>query len=236
MNRFSVVLTWSAFCVQAMSTAAIYQQPPVWSGNGANVGFSSTSHVGSTLSGYNAFDNFTLGSAAVVNQVSWYGIYLSQANTDGAPNTEHWNINFLTDNVGTPGTALSGTALTLAQVTQSAVGSGFFGANAVTVYQFSANINAFSASAGTQYWFNVLNSANNTSFPAFAWIAGSGGDNLSYQWTVTNGAITATASRPGDRAFSLSNSSATPEPSTMLMGASGLLGMVLLRLRRRRQG
>ena len=83
--------------------------------------------------------------------------------------------------------------------------------------------------AGTQYWFNSLNSATNFS-PTFTWIAGSGGNGLSYVWAETKGAITSTGSGTQDRAFTLSN---TPEPSTLLMAAPGLLGLAVLRLRKR---
>ena len=68
---------WLCFSyAQSAGAGIVYQQPTVWTGNGTSVGSSWTSHEDTTLTGFRTNDNFSLASAAVINQVSWWGIYI----------------------------------------------------------------------------------------------------------------------------------------------------------------
>jgi len=50
------------------SAFVFYQQPPVWAGNGTDVGNSWTSHTDASVSGFRTNDNFSLGTAAAIDQ------------------------------------------------------------------------------------------------------------------------------------------------------------------------
>ena len=204
-------------------------QPPVWSGNGSNVGISWTSQTGNG-SGFVTFDNFSYGSNTLVNQATWYGIFLNLDLTNGALNTSRWDV-MLFDSTGPGGTPsnMIGGQLN-ANVQHTTLGTGFFGANQVTVYQFVADIPDFNAVGGHTYWFAPVSVGVAGNFaPFFSWIQGTGGDGLSFQAQLTNFVTTNTFVRDGDRAFALQ---AVPEPSTLALLATGVGALVRRRRRR----
>jgi hypothetical protein len=217
-------------------------QPSVWSGNGTDVGSSWTSQVDSTPAGFRTFDNFSFQSSTTVGQVTWLGIYLNlDGLTNGAKNTTTWDVGFFADNSGSPGSTVSDTSLSAAQVSTQAIGNGMFDGNTVTVYQFTATFTSFTAVAGTTYWFSPLSEASSFS-PLFSWIQGTGGDNSSFQEqlggidTVTaaqaaiiHTSINPTFVRPGDRAFTVG--APVPEPSGFILIGLGLAGLAILRRR-----
>lgn len=214
--------------IQAASAGVLYEQPALWNGNGSGVGFGWTSQSDAGVNGFRTFDNFSLGAAATINQASWVGIYLNSADlTEGAPNTSDWVIRFYSDNAGAPLAVLSTTVLPTAQVTRQAVGTGLFGNNTVTIYEFTAFLNSFDADAGTTYWFSPLSRATNFS-PLFSWIEGTGGNGTSFQTAFAGGVVTNSFVREGDRAFSLSS---VPEPSTWYLVGAALAGIAFVRRR-----
>lgn len=195
--------------------ATVYTQPPLWT-QGNSIGNVQTSQVDSTTTGFEAFENFTLGANATIRSVSWYGVYLTGTLTNGAPNTTSWDLSFSADSSGAPGTQLSLTTLTAAQVTSNLVGTGNLGFNTINVYLFTANLSAFSATSGVQYWFSAL-SHGSTFLPRFAWMQGSGGDNVSYSLQLTSGTPVGSSTPAGDRAFTLYDTAQVPEPSSILL-------------------
>jgi hypothetical protein len=226
MSRLFVVAGLLAASIA--SASAVFQQPVLWTGSGANIGTARTSHLDTGGDGYQTYDNFTLSSAATINQATWEGVYLTLPNnTDGASNTTTWAIGIYADNGGIPGTLLSGTTLPSADVSSVVLGTGTFDGNTVTVYQFTANLTSFNAAPGTQYWFSPLSEATDFS-PYFTWIAGTGGDNASYQ--IGEGTANGVSN---DRAFSLST---VLEPSTLYLGGVFLAALVLSRKARTRDG
>ena len=237
-HRKSVILSLSflgslLFLTAVANATTIYQQPSVWTGNGTTVGSAWTSQAdsnpnGSSRNGFREYDNFTLSSAAVINQVSWLGIYVDATTLLNAPiNTTDWVIRFTPDNGNQPVAPVTQETLPATQVTRQALGSGLYGSNPVTVYQFTALFPDFNAAAHTQYWFSPLSRATDFS-PTFSWIEGIGGDGISFQVGFSGGSNTDSFYRGGDRAFTLSN---VPEPSSIfLLG----VGFPLVRLFRRR--
>jgi len=214
MNRLLVVLGLCGLAAQPLLAGVVFQQPPVWSGNGTVVGSAWTSQSDAGLSGFRTFDNFSLGSPALINQATWLGIYIDSATlSDSAPNTLTWIIRFQADNSGIPGATLQSTNIASSQVNTTILGTGLFNGNTVTVYQFTADVPAFSAAAGTTYWFSPLSLAT-TFDPLFAMIEGAGGDGASFQTSFNSGVATGAFVRGADRAFELSS---VPEPAAMVL-------------------
>ena len=222
------VLICLLFLTAAANATTIYQQPSVWAGNDTTIGSTWTSQSDSSVSGFREYDNFTLSAAAVINQVSWLGIYVDATTFLDAPiNTTDWVIRFTPDNGNQPVAPVTQETLPAAQVTRQALGGGLYNGNPVTVYQFTALFPDFNAAAHTQYWFSPLSRAPDFS-PAFSWIEGTGGDGISFQVGFTGGVNNSSFYRGGDRAFTLSS---VPEPSSIfLLG----VGFPLVRLFRRR--
>jgi hypothetical protein len=220
-------LAWAWF--GQAGALVLYQQPPVWAGNGTDVGNLWTSHSDATVTGFRTNDNFSLTSAGTINEATWFGIYLNLADgSDATPDTVSWVIRFQADNAGAPGAVLLSSTQTAAQVTTQAVGSGLFNGNPVTVYEFTAFFaTGLDVAANTTYWFSPLSRAPDFS-PFFTWIQGTGGDDASFQTQFLSGVVTNTFVREGDRAFSLSS---VPEPATVFLVCAGLVAFASSRRR-----
>ena len=234
MNRRALAISISAcvvtICVSRPALATSVQ-PPVWSGNGANVGISWTSET-ATGSGFVTFDDFSYASTTNVNEVTWWGIFLNSDLTNGSQNTSRWDI-LIEDNTGPGGTPhnLIGGQLN-APVQGTNVGTGFFGVNQVTVYEFTAEFPNFTAQGGQTYWIAPVSVGQNGNFfPFFSWIQGTNGDGTSFQVQLNNFNPIATFTRDGDRAFELAS---VPEPATLTLLGTGLLAVARRRLRARR--
>src|SRR4051812_315141 len=105
MKRATVAACVLVFLAVSGSRAfAAPIQPPVWSGNGANVGISWTSSTAQG-SGFVTFDTFSYAADTSIGQATWYGIFLNDpALTDGAAtNTSRWDV-LIFDNSGPGGT------------------------------------------------------------------------------------------------------------------------------------
>ena len=217
--------------LHSTSASATSIQPAVWSGNGTNVGSGSTSQT-SAGTGFVTYDNFSFATATTINQLTWLGIYVNDTTfLNGAPNTSRWDI-LIFDSTGIGGTPanLIGGAIDDKQVTRTTLGTGLFGANTVTVYQFTALFPDFNAGAGVGYWFAPV-SVGPSFEPVFSWIQGTGGNGLALQAQIAGFVFVPPLNvRDGDRAFSLSS---VPEPSTLALLALGLGGVAVGRRRRR---
>jgi hypothetical protein len=224
----SLTVTLALAWLGQAGATAFYAQPAAWAGTGTQVGSGSTSQTDTSLTGFRTLDNFTLTTAAEINQATWFGIYLNPDLTDASPNTDSWIVRFQADNAGVPGSVLLTTTQPAAQVIRQTAGTGLFGNNTVTVYEFTITFpTALHASANTPYWFSPLSRASNF-LPFFSWIEGTGGDDLSFQTIFSAGMVTDTAVPAGDRAFSLAF---VPEPATVtLVGVA--LAAALARRRR----
>lgn len=198
MKRLTLLAVLCAGSVLPASASTLYTQAPLGPGFGNGYFSGSKAKVA---------DSFTLASAATIQSVEWYG--------GGGADTS-FVVNIFADAAGVPGTLLDTT--TVQPFRGVAFTDGGF-----TAYDYTADITAFSAAAGTEYWFQVL--ANNGDW---VWSLGSGGDGQHYEDLSFYG--TNPFMMSGDMAFGLSDAAAVPpvapEPSSIVLVGTAIVGAV----------
>ena len=186
----------------------IYQQSPNYQGLYASQNDTSTNGFGNFATSY---DNFTLGTATTINQVTWVGGYY---NPQSLGPIRQWAVSFYANNGGQPGTLLH--AFTIA-----GNGGESFLQNDVLgdpIYFYKVGV-SFNAAAGTTYWLSVV--PDLAFSPQWGWTSSSTGDGISY--TNYFGTL---SSNPTDLAFALSTQQQTtvPEPGSLMSLGIGVLG------------
>jgi hypothetical protein len=196
--------------------------------------WTSTSTAGG---GFQAFDDFSLGSSATIRSVTWTGFFVNSVgagtNPPSAPSTTSWQISFSADSGGSPGAALETETISAADVHATFLGDVSGLGTTVAWYTFSAILpTSFAATGGTTYWFSTV--SNQPAFnPFFSW-SSDGITETNGTWQVgIDGTVFPLQERSADgRVFSLSTSA--PEPGTwslMFLGV-GAIGGALRATRR----
>lgn len=157
-----------------------------------------------------AYDNFTLGTSHNIGRFTWVGGYFNPPQL--GPITG-FTLTFYADAGNQPGMVL-----------KTYSGAGNFGETFVGFDQFGDPNYAYSwtlavpfaASAGTEYWASIVPDLGLP--PQWGWGTSSSADHFAWQCFLgTCGAV------PTDFAFALS--ATTPEPGTLVLMGSGLLGL-----------
>jgi hypothetical protein len=185
----------------------VYCQP--WDG-GSNL-FASQNDTNGLGNFATVYDNFTFTQTWDVESFHWVGGYF---NPPVQGNITAWTLTFYNDNGGIPGNAI-------AQGTFAGSGNETFlgNVNGFPIYSYSLSFGSFDMGPGT-YWASVVPDLGFP--PQWGWASGTGGDGAAYQCFF--GACAPVAF---DMAFAIDGTSVTgtPEPSTLIMLGTGVLGL-----------
>ncbi len=181
-----------------------------------------SSTVAGPTTGFKTYERFTLAQSANINRITFIGAFADFTNTANNPvnpSGDNWNFEVTADNAGNPGSVTDSDSLAFASVQQTLLGNSTLSGQPVRVYSFTADLaNPLFVAGGQTAWLSIFSTAANLD-PRFAWLSGSGGDGVSKQLFLSNGAFTAYT----DRAVTLEGEF-VPEPGTfVLLGAGALL-------------
>lgn len=188
-----------------------------------------TSDYGSnTQAGWRSFENFTVAGGGTVQRITWSGLWFGELQPDPAPDPDalSWDIGFYASTGTAPGAQLSAQNYLTAQVSATFLGTGVLSVNGlynVSFYQYTVDLTTpFDVLGGTEYWLSIMARSEELS-PAFAWRAGVGGDDTSYQQLLGAGmSVVDEFERARDRHVLLEGVFAVPEPGSVLLVALAL--------------
>jgi hypothetical protein len=176
-----------------------------------------TSQTANGASGFNqAFDNFTLASAASITNVAWTGWVNPDFGKIDGFTISIYADNF--DNVDVPGNV--GTLLYTTTIVGDAGQTGAGSSGRFGIFNFDADIPSFSAAGSTQYWISIVGDPDSGSAD-YKWAFSDQGDGTFNNFDGFDVSPITT-----DLAFTLSNANATPEPSSLLLTGSGIFAVV----------
>jgi hypothetical protein len=196
----------------------LYSQPFDMTGNAYSSQNDTTGGNGNFATVY---DDFTLGSSAMINNVQWVGEFFNPVEFG---NITAFTVDFYANNGGIPGSLLS-TNYIAGDANETDIGN----YNGFEAYSYSLDVTNFAATAGTEYWMSI---EPDLGFPPqWGWSTSSVGDGMGYQcFDGSCGTIGGV-----NLAFTLNGgqNTGTPEPASLFLMGSGLLmlgGMVRRRL------
>lgn len=211
----------------ARADAVLYSQA-----TDLNFGFASQYDPGAYYGDTNVavtYDSFILASGSQINSVDWVGSYANGPPTMGT--ITGFTIDIYADSSDSPGVLLASSSIS-GNANETPTGTDNVGDPYST---YSAALNApFAAMGGTQYWLSIVPTMDGP--PQWYWETSSQGASNLYQ-SVFGGPPTLQTDGNGNgynAAFTLYGSSIVPEPSALVLGTMGGMGVVVLYGRRRR--
>ena len=215
-KRWWLIGIWLSGVSAPARADIVYSQDP----NLLSVLFVSDS---TSVLGLQQADNFTLGSAASIQAVTFYGKWTSVAQPP-----ESFTVRFFEDMGGTPNVNPTFEFTSLAPDSRDSVE---FLPPLLSVFHYGINLPApVNLNAGTTYYFSVVNTATNA-FGDWGWL---GTDLLgSTRFQRNDDGVLFTSIPDADLTFALMTN-AMLEPSPVLLGGTAMLASGAWRLARAR--